>query len=90
MTQLPAHCASEMSHALPLRMKEDTMGQHDQISCIGVIAMPVLARVFATKIELQPNGCILGANRKTRCKSSSETTKLTRICDRRGVTSPTR
>jgi hypothetical protein len=38
----------------------------------------------------EPNGCILGANRKTSRKSSSETTKLIRIRDQRGVTSPTR
>jgi hypothetical protein len=38
----------------------------------------------------EPNGCILGANRKTSCKSSSETTKLIRIHDQRGAMSPTR
>ena len=38
----------------------------------------------------EPNRCILGANRKTSCKSSSETTKLTRIRDQRGATSPAR
>lgn len=32
----------------------------------------------------EPNGCILGANRKTSCKSSSETTKLIRIRGQRG------
>ena len=55
------------------------------------LASALLALVLIpAESALEPDGCILGANRKTSCKSSSETTKLTRICDQRGVTSPTR
>ncbi len=66
------------------------MGQQDRILCMSAMAMPVPVRLFMMTIELAPNRCILGANRRPRCKSSSETTKQTRIRDQRGETSPTR
>jgi hypothetical protein len=66
------------------------MGQQDHILCMSAMAMHPPACLFSTKIELEPNGCIIGANRRPQCKSRSETTKQTRISDQRGVMSPTR
>jgi hypothetical protein len=48
------------------------------------------SRVFLIKVALESNGCILTANSETSYKSGSETTTHIRICDQRGVASPTR